>query len=340
MSSNEKVPTSLRSLAEQLSALAKTDPSVTPLGRPRTFSAKPLDIKVHVERNIRPIDWNVVEKYKQAMIRGDRFPPIDVSVEGGVITLRHGYHRTLAAQAAVKERPELAHLELELREFRGNFVDAIFLMLNSQDSLELDPVSRAESYLMLHNQGLNNSKIAARTGMSAEHVAQQLILVEAEESVKAFIREDKVKASTVIALIKEQKQGGANHVDAVNEMIANAESLGLTKATPKHRTRNAATPTTPKLKMKEVQRTLSSLVGIADTLRTALTGKVPQAGQSISEEQQDVLVPVELPASKIAELLALLEKQSPITPVDAAQDDKTCNEDQADMFADNGAGAA
>jgi len=339
MSSNEKVPTSLRSLAEQLSARAKTDPSVNPLGRPRTFSARPCDIKVYPERNIRPIDWSVVEKYKKAMIRGDRFPPVDVSMEGGEITLKHGYHRTLAAQEAVKECPELALLELELREFRGNSADTIFLMLNSQDSLDIDPVSRAESYRALLHLGLTNTKIAAGLGKSAEHVGKQLLLVEAEESVKALIREGKIKFSTVIELIKEQKQGGANHVDVVNQMIANAESLGKTKATPKHRTRNAVTPAIPKLKMKEVRRTLSSLVGISDTLRSALNSKAPQLIESTSEDQKDVMVPVELPASKIAELLALLEKQSPISQDNAGQDDKTTTEEQVDMFADYETGA-
>ncbi|WP_326430352.1 hypothetical protein VQ574_20675 (plasmid) [Stutzerimonas frequens] len=160
----------------------KKTPACKPLGRPRVFSESPLNILVYPERNIRPIDRETVEQYKSDFLRGDAFPPIDVAIEQGRIVVRHGYHRTIAAQEVMRENPEkLAHLQLELREFRGNESDSIFLMLNSQNSLDVDPVSRAEAYRSLINQGLTPAKIGAGVNKSGEHVNQQLLLVEAEE---------------------------------------------------------------------------------------------------------------------------------------------------------------
>lgn len=334
--SQEKIPTSLRSLAEQRTAQAKSDPSISVLGRPRVFSEKPGLIKVYLERNIRPINWETVEEYKQAMIRGDQFPAVDVSVEAGEIVLRHGYHRTLAAQAAVKECPDLADFQLELREFRGNSLDAIFLMLNSQESLPLDPISRAEGYLQAYKQLQSYAKVGARVGKSGEHVAKQLLLVEVEESVKNLVRGEKIKASTVIELIQEEKQGGRNHVDVAMEMVSNAEAAGKTTATPKHRSPAAPANAAPKLKMKEVKRTLSSLGGISETLRSALAShSITEEGLS-GGEQAEVMVPVELPAAKLAELLALLDMQSAASSSDAGQDSTAAdNEEQADMFAES-----
>lgn len=334
--SKEKTPTTLRAYAEHRAALAKVDEKVSPLGRPRVFSENPLLIKVHLERNLRPINWEEVENYKHAMIRGDQFPPVDVTVENGEIVLRHGYHRTLAAQAAVKECPEMADFQLELREFRGNSVDAIFLMINSQDSVPLDPVSRAEGYMLAYKQLQSYAKVGERAGRkSGEHVAKQLLLCEAEESVKALIRAEKIKASTVIDLITEQKQGGRNHEEVAMEMLANAEASGKTKATPKHRNPESPTNTAPKLKIKDVKRTLTSLGGISEALRSAL------ASHSITEEglggeQAEVLVPLQLPAAKLAELLALLDMQAATAPeAEGKGSSEPGSEEQADMFADS-----
>lgn len=305
----KKLPTSLRSLSEQLAAAAKADPEagIKPLGRPHTFSASPARIKVFLERNIRPVNWDVVEEYKKAFIRGDRFPAVDVVIENGEIVLKHGYHRTLAAKAAMKSCPELSDLELTMTEFKGNSVDGIFLMLNSQNSLDIDPVSRAEAYLKLVHQNMTNSKIAARLGKSSEHVAQQLILVGAEESVKALIRANRIMPTTVIELIKEQKQGGRNHVEVVEEMVAKAEAEGKEKATPKHRSA-PVNPAAPKLKMKAVRTSLSSLVGISDNLRTALSASGDAAGD----------VNLTLPSDKVAELLALLDMQAATSGAETA----------------------
>ncbi len=317
----DKLPTSLRTLSEQRAALAKLNPGINVMGRPRVHSARPSDIKVFIERNIRPINWDTVEDYKLAILRGDRFPPIDVTVELGEIVLKHGYHRTLAAQAVAKENADFAEYELELREFKGNSADTIILMLNSQDSLAIDPISRAEAYLKLYNQNMSHAQIAARLGArkSGEHVGQQLILVEAEESVKALVRAEKIKATTVITLIKEQKQGGRCHVEVIAEMMANAEKSGKTKATPKHRS-PAPEGLAPRLKMKEVQTSLKSLVSISSNLRTALT-------KSVAGDQ----VELKLPADKVAELLELLDKQAATAA--SSEEQSSADKEQVDMFA-------
>ncbi|MBF6615542.1 MAG: hypothetical protein ITG07_02330 [Candidimonas sp.] len=301
----EKLPTTLRAYAERRAAEAKIDPSVQPLGRPRVFDAFPSEIQVFPERNIRPVRRETIEEYKLAFLRGDVFPAVDVTIENGQIVLKHGYHRTLAAQELVAENPSMAHLKLELREFKGNDADAIVLMLNAQNALPVDPVSRAEAYRTLLNQSMPVAKIAERVGKTPEHVAQQLILVEADESVKQAIRDDKVSATAVIELIRDQKQGGEHHAKVVAAMLVNAEAAGKPKATLKHRAK-PSTAAAPKLSMKTVRTSLKSLGEISGSLRQALDDR------QVGEEQaagDDAMVALSLPASKVAELLALLEIQ-------------------------------
>lgn len=314
MSKPERLPTSLRAYAEDRNSKIKAGADAEQLGRPRTFSvANPHEIHVYVERDIRPIDYETVAQYKAAMLRGCVFPPIKVEVVAGKIELIHGYHRTLAAQQGYDEYPGSREcFNLELREFKGNRTDAVFEMLNSQESLDVDPVSRAEAYLQLSNQNQTNAAIAARLGnKSAEHVAQMLFLAMAEESVKALVREDKISPTVVINLIKEEKQGGRNHVEAVEDMIANAEATGKTKATPKHRS-PAPAKSAPAFKMKTVKSHLTSLSSLRQTLASALA----EVGVSDTTEplgaDSDVQVPVLLPAGKVTELLALLDLQSPV----------------------------
>ncbi|MDU4254526.1 hypothetical protein [Pseudomonas sp.] len=305
----DKFPTTLRAYADQRAAEAKNDSTVEPLGRPRVFSVSPLDIVVYPERNIRPIEPETVEKYKAAFLRGDKFPPVHVSMEKGQIVLKHGYHRTLAAQELVRDNPDMAHLQLELTEFKGNAADCIIMMLNAQDSLDVDPVSRAEAYLALLNQGLSLAKIAVRIGKSDEHVSQQLLLVEADEPIKALIRSKSVSATTVIQLIEEEKQGSKPHGAVVAEMVKNAEAVGAKKATLKHRTTPA---TSRKPKIGQVRASLKSLLVISDSLREALNS-APAATATTSpeaSEAEEPMVALSLPAAKVAELLALLDGQA------------------------------
>ncbi|MBA1280272.1 hypothetical protein [Stutzerimonas stutzeri] len=311
--SNAKLPTSLRAYAEQRAAEAKTDAGVQPLGRPRVFAASPLDILVFPERNIRPISRDTIEEYKLAFERGDVFPAIDVTVEQGRIVLEHGYHRTLAAQELVREKPDMAHLQLELREFKGNASDRIVMMLNAQNALPVDPVSRAEAYRTLVNQGMPVAKVAERVGRTPEHVSQQLILVEADELVKQAIRTEKVSATAVIELIREEKQGGMRHGEVVAAMLSNAEAAGKPKATLKHR---AQPSSTQKLSIKTVRSSLKSLGEITGSLRQALSSCCVDDGQPVDD--QEALVALSLPANKVAELLALLEMQA--APEQQAQD--------------------
>lgn len=299
-----KLPTTLRAYAEQRAAEAKTDGCSQPLGRPRVFAASPLDIVVYPERNIRPIKRETIDEYKLAFERGDVFPAIDVTMEQGQIVLKHGYHRTLAAQELVRENPDMEHLQLELREFRGNASDCIVMMLNAQNALPVDPVSRAEAYHTLINQGLHPAKIGERVGKTPEHVSQQMILVEADELVKQAIRAEKISATAVIELIRDEKQGGKQHGEVVAAMLSNAVAAGKPKATLKHRNQTDAAP---KLSLKTVRTSLKSLGEISGSLRQALNGF--QAGDAQGADE-NTMVALSLPAAKVAELLALLDVQA------------------------------
>ncbi|HBO7832537.1 TPA: hypothetical protein L5A09_006690 [Pseudomonas aeruginosa] len=321
--SQSKLPTTLRAYAEQRAAQAKEDESVQPLGRPRVFSESPLNILVYPERNIRPINPETIAEYKAAFLRGDKFPAIDVSIENGLVVLEHGYHRTLAAQEAMREKPvEMADLQLELREFKGNDFDRIVMMLNAQNSLDVDPVSRAEAYRALLNlsPSMTITKIADRLGKSGEHVSQQLLLVEADEKVKQLIREKKVSPTAVIQLIEEEKQGGKKHGLVVEEMVRNATAAGKVKATLKHR---GAKPAGNKLRIGEVRSSLKSLSAISGSLRDALGSAKESANEA---EADSVMVDVSLPASKVAELLALLEAQEVQEPANTTDGQEKAEE--------------
>lgn len=337
----EKQASSVRQLQEMLAAKAKEGENVITIQRDRSHVC-PVDlIDVYPERNIRPIDPKTVRDYADAMKRGDSFPAIQVKVEGNRIVVVHGYHRALAAKLAVKEGHEMAGLKVE--DFKGNSADAIYLMLNSENSLSVDPVSRAEAYLKLHNQNFTNKQIADRCGKpdgsgkrTAEHVAQMLLLAQAEEAAKQLVRDGKIMATTVIELIREEKKGGPQHVEAALAMIAQAEAQGRQRAMPKDKpAARANTAAAPKLKIKEVRTHLASLSSLTPSLRAALdehamnsfTATETQEGESAP----DVELQVSIPASKLAELVALLEKtEAPEQPEENGAG--AGNDEQQDMF--------
>lgn len=299
---SKKLPTSLRQYAESKVSEAKQNPTANiPVpGRPRVFSLKPGVIKVYIERNIRPIDQATVEQYAKVFLRGDAMPPIVIEMENGEPTLVHGYHRTLGALLAIEQNPELEELlHLEAREFVGNSTDRIALMLNSQDSLDIDPVSRARAYLTMRNQGLNNAQIAERVSRTPEHVAQLMRLNEASEKVKQLIRDGRIASTAVITLINEEKQGGKPHDVVIEGMLEVAKATGKKNATMKHRPKKA-----PAFDTKKVRNTLRDLHDITPSIRQALDAA------KVGGDNEEAEVAITLPAGKLSMLLALLEKES------------------------------
>jgi len=355
----QKKVTSLRGLQEKWAAASKNDPSHPKIIRERGHVVHPKDLYIPVENNIRPINWNTVREYAEAMKRGDVFPPIQVDVDSEErIRVRHGFHRALAAKMAIEEGSTMQGLDVT--EFQGNSADAIFMMLNTENSLVVDPVSRAEAYLTLHRQKFTSAQIAQRINgegdkpRTATHVESNLLLAMAENEVKVHVREGRISATEVIDIMQEERAGGRNHVEVVNEMIKNAAAVGAPKATKKHRAAPAAnTGIVPKLRIKEVSSTLSNLVGISHTLRAALDEQAVNAlSASVATEKtdaageatEDPMLSVALPASKMKELLELLDKQAAVEQAlkggnsaegeegENAAGAEKANDDQTDMF--------
>lgn len=353
----EKKVTSLRGLQEKWAAKNKVDSTHPKIMRDRAHIVHPDHLYIPVEENIRPINYDTVREYAEAMLRGDVFPPIHVSVDADErIRVRHGFHRALASKLAIEMGCTMQGLSVE--EFQGNSADAIFLMLNTENSLDVDPVSRAEAYLVLSRQKFTNGQIAKRISgngkkpRSEGHVEQNLLLAVAENEAKELVRAERVSATEVIDAVREERLGGRNHLEVILEMVKNAEAAGAAKATKKHRAAPApGTTSVPKLRIKEVSTSLSNLVGISHTLRAALDEQVVNAlsatvdgatANGAGEEGPDPILSMELPASKVKELLALLDKQA---AVESAQkggatdgDDENAagaenvNEEQTDMF--------
>lgn len=327
----KKIATSIRTLHEMQQAEFKNDPAAPrDVKRGNAYSVTPSKIVVFVERNIRPINRETVEEYKQGMRNKDIFPAVHVHIEKGQIVLKHGYHRTLAAQELEAEGEEVS---LDVIEVIGNSVDTIFLMLNSQNSLAIDPVSRADAYLLLVNQKVSPAEIARRlpNPKTATHVSQQLLLAVAENPIKELVREGKVSPQTVIEAVRDEKAGGRNHVEVIEEMIKNAEAAGRAKATPRFRESQGPAKPALKLKMKEVQTSLSSLVSISGTLRNALSTNSITA-EDAAELHDGVMVSVPMPAKKVLELLALLDKQSAVEEEATSKENEGADKEQTDMF--------
>jgi hypothetical protein len=354
----QKKVTSLRGLQEKWAAASKADPSHPKIIRERGHVVHPNDLYIPVEDNIRPINWKTVREYADAMKRGDVFPPIQVDVDSEErIRVRHGFHRALAAKMAIDEGATMQGLDVT--EFQGNSADAIFLMLNTDSSLVVDPVSRAEAYLKLYRQKFTPAQIAKGINgegdkpRTATHVESNLLLAMAENEVKELVREGRISATEVIDIMQEERAGGRNHVEVVNEMIKNAAAVGAPKATKKHRAAPAAnTGIIPKLRIKEVSSTLSNLVGISHTLRAALDEQAVNAlsasvttesTDAAGEATEDPMLSVALPASKMKELLELLDKQAAVEQAlkggngavgeeENAAGAENVDDDQTDMF--------
>lgn len=168
-----------------------------------------------------------IEGIKQFILDGGVLPPIEVRPreEGGVWVVdghcrTNGYQRAIDAGAPIEW--------VEVRAFTGNDVDRVARMVTSNEGLKLSPLETSLIYKRLRGMGLEVQEIAKRVNRTPQHVAQILVLADANHDVQQAVVDGVVSASTAIELTKEH---GENTGEVVKKLVVKAAGKGRTRVT-------------------------------------------------------------------------------------------------------------
>lgn len=191
----------------------------------KTYMVEPGSIHIEQGYNVRDIDPDHVEEFRQAYVAGEFVPPLVVTVTENGIRVMDGHHRLMGAMAAL---PDVPHLMLEVKDFKGTEADRVAFMITSSQGRALLPVERARAYLRLSNQGLSSKQIAAKVKRSSVDVDNHLNLLSAPEELVGMVQNGEVAMTTALALTREH---GAAAVTVAKDKLTKAKEKGKKKLT-------------------------------------------------------------------------------------------------------------
>lgn len=198
----------------------------------KTFLVPLSELYVEPGYNVREIDQEHVEEFRDAFIAGEFIPPLAVQVTEHGVKVIDGHHRYYGAKMATDSGHDIARLEC--KDFSGSEADRIAFMVTSSQGKALSPLERAAAYQRLLNQGWTNAEIAKKVKRSTADVDQHLHLLECGDSLIEMVKAGEVAPTTAVALSREH---GPKAGAVAQEQMQKAKAAGKSKLT-----RSAAIP--------------------------------------------------------------------------------------------------
>lgn len=237
-----------------------------------------------------PEFYEGIRQFAEYIAAGGTFPPIETRVrpEGGVFVVE-GHRRRLALICA---RDELgAPVEwVNIIAFNGNDADRVARIVTSNSQVPLTTLETATVYKRLRNLGLDNTAIGKMVSKTPQHVAQLLLLADANTDVHKAVANGDVSAAVAVNLVREH---GENAGKVIADELNKAKAAGKGKVT-------AGTVAGKSLPRKVVDEVEDGVKWFIAELPQDVLRQVALAG---SKPEQHGDAPVTIAAGTLAELL-------------------------------------
>lgn len=204
----------------------KKDVNGTGTTAAKTYAVPVSELYVEPGFNVREINQEHVNEFRDAFIAGEYIPPLAVKVTDKGVKIIDGHHRYYGAVEAIESGCEV--IRIECKDFTGSDADVLAYMVTSSQGLALTPIERGQAYQRMINQGWSESEIAKKVKRSASDVSLHLDLVRSGEGMMNMVRQGKVSATTAVALSREH---GVNAEEIANEKLTQAKAKGKSKIT-------------------------------------------------------------------------------------------------------------
>ena len=200
--------------------------SATDIVPRKTYYAGLKEFYVEPGYNVRDIDQQHVEEFRDAFIQGEEVPALIVQVTEQGLKIIDGHHRYYGAVMATEAGHEVARLEC--KDAKGTEADRIALMVTSSQGRALLPLERAAAYQRLMNQGWTEAEIAKKVKRSVADVEHHIQLLECGDELIGMVRSGEVAATTAVSMSREF---GTKAGAVAEERLAEAKASGKKKLT-------------------------------------------------------------------------------------------------------------
>lgn len=162
-------------------------------GRSDLYRVAPQDL--HVEPGFNARDFgkpDVIEHVRSLALKikaqgFDSSKPIKVKWVDDLLVIRDGECRHRAAMQLIQEGFDIPSLPIVIT--KGNNVDDVVEMVNSNDGRKLDAFEEADAFRRLQSFGILIEEIAGRIGKSTQYVNDRLLQGEADSDVRELVRD-------------------------------------------------------------------------------------------------------------------------------------------------------
>lgn len=195
--------------------------------------------EIHVKEGFNPRDSSKPETRKKIVAIKESFkagryvPPIECSLEDGVVYIVDGHGRFEAANLANQElEAEGAEHRIDsmiVVPFRGNDAQRLVLTITANEGEKLIPVEAAEVVSRLLNMGWEKQKIMETFSWSMSWVDKLAFISGLPERIKQLLKQEKVSTDVVVSTFKDKKKTEKAAVDYIEALVEKAEQKVTTK---------------------------------------------------------------------------------------------------------------
>lgn len=249
----------------------------------------PVDyLVVDHDKNFRTLNKDRVDAFAESYLLNRYVPAILVHIEDGAPTVRAGFHRVAGFLKAQESNPELTCIEC--KEIKGTESEVLAIALLENDGEPLTYLQRAEGMLRMQQEGTPPEEISQVLGVSRTDVSNKLCLAEADDEIKAMVRDDQLSATNAVQYIIKHGVDALAHIKHDLERAANkgktrvtAKSGGSASPFSAAKARNALELVTKGLDYEAVVAELGNMSGDVDLQLTLDVGEVKELIEYIED---------------------------------------------------------
>jgi ParB-like chromosome segregation protein Spo0J len=196
-----------------------------------------------------------IERLADYIAQGGQYPALEVRprAEGGVWIV-DGHRRVRALRMCVANGVPLADdkgdVWVSIVPFEGNDAERTARIITSREGRSLSPLEVAAGYKRLRAFGWDNARIAQKVGKTPQHVAQLLMLANADCDVQGMVAAGAVSAAVAVDVVRK-------HGDDAGKVLADAAGKARAQGKKKVTAGTMNGKSLPRGVVDEVEKTLN-----------------------------------------------------------------------------------
>lgn len=229
--------------------------------RRNLFMVDPRTVIADEEFNIRK-DYGDITKLKESIIVNGVKVPLRGYKDGDTWVITDGFRRLRAVSAALAEGVDIGRIPFVTEPKGYTKQDRMLDMFILNDGKRLTPIEEGILFKKLEVYGYTRKEISLKTGRPESHISNMIALGNQTELTKALVAKGEISASTVVKLMRVNKNAPEKVQKSVSTAVDMAKSAGRVRAVGS------------KIKETQDSQMFNSLVDLLKELKSTNNSKV------------------------------------------------------------------